>query len=515
MTTIRFIYNNLWREGEILAQSTELAQFPADNTQDDCKELAWRSKYGALSSWGLFRITATNNVIYFGEEEVTDPNLENWGSATDLTSWTETLAGTTTINREATSKHTGSYSARFDVDAVDSSATIYQAIAMTPSSNYRVDLWYRADAGKTAQLIIRDSGNNVFLQSNGSWAGAGQIILPTTNGVWTLFSLAFVANALYTNYVVAVGNWLAASSSVYFDDISVHSILSTSVVIGDYDTTTFCAAIKNAMDGIGSKIYTVTYSDTTNLFTIASASQFTLELSQIPNAIWATIGWTSIVNTIPWITHQAQYIRIHTEEYSCCDFGSALEYNFIALLGHNLTTNAVVTIYGADDDAFTTGIVSDVLTYNGNNIYEFLAAVRTKRYCLVMINDPANPSGYIKIGVIVVGKYFAPNRNFGKYSEGEVDETEMEKSPSMNLFTVQERPKVVAWELPFTGLDAASIATVKSMRANNGVSKALIFCTDSTAPNSNSYWAHFPELSPTDFETLAYGVWTASLEEVL
>ncbi len=43
MTNPLILYENLWRDGEILACSSELAQFPAENTQDDSPQIYWRS----------------------------------------------------------------------------------------------------------------------------------------------------------------------------------------------------------------------------------------------------------------------------------------------------------------------------------------------------------------------------------------------------------------------------------------------------------------------------------------
>ena len=365
MTIIRFIYKSFWRAGEIIAQSTEQAQFPAENTQDDCKSLVWQARNGTGTGNGQFVIGATNKYIDFDE----------------------------------------------------------------------------GGAELTATLTA----------------------------------------ATYTGQ-------------------------------------TLCTEVKTQLDSAGALTYTVTYSESTGKFTIAATGAFTIRWqsgTNTANTAGTPLGFNITANDTGESTYTGDYVSIHTSEAVDCDFGSALEYDFIGILGHNLTSDAVIKIYGADDDAFTVNLVTDTLTHNTNNIFEFLTTARTKRYCRFYVSDPTNPSMYPEIGVIVVGKYFAPNRGFGKYTEGEVDETEMEKSPSMNLFTVQERPKLVNWELPFEGLNATSTATIKLMRLNNGVSKALVFCTDSTSPNSYSYWAHFPELSPTDFETLIYGVWTASLEEVL
>jgi len=368
MTIIRFVYKSLWRSGEIIAQSSENAQFPADNTQDDCKELVWRSN-------GL------------GAEKMVDGGLEIWASATNLTNWTEAIAGTSTVNREAVTIHGGTYSCRFDVDGSASNAQISQTITLTANGSYRLSFWYKAPVGYNVSWQLKDAAGNVYLTSAGAWTAGATYNNAAGTGDWAEKALNFIAHNSYTSYILALIRGAAsASQSLYVDDVSIYPL---------------------------------------------------------------------------------QYID--------CDFGAADEYDSVSILRHNFTSSAIVTVHGADDATFLTNKVSDVLTYNGNNIFEFLATARTKRYCRLSVHDIANPSAYIQIGVIVVGKYFQPNRNFTKYSEGEVDETEMEKSPSMNLFTVQERPKIITWELPFEGLDITSTATIRLMRANNGVSKALEF----------------------------------------
>lgn len=197
------------------------------------------------------------------------------------------------------------------------------------------------------------------------------------------------------------------------------------------------------------------------------------------------------------------------------DFGAACEYNFIALLGHNITDGATIEVKGADDAAFTTNVVTDALTHNGNNIFAFLSTARTKRYCRVRVQDASNPSGYIEIGAIVVGKYVEFNRHFSAYSKSLVDESETEKTPAGNLFTLQERATRQTWSLPFKGIDDTAAAVVDLMAAELGIRKAMIFCTDPTTPNSSSYWAHFTELPRLDYSHTDYWSTTFELEEVV
>lgn len=85
-----------------------------------------------------------------GAELLTDPGVEDWASATDLTSWTEQVAGTSTVNREGADVHGGSYAVRFDVDASNSNTAIYQNPVVAAGTWIQVSLWGKSSpTGKT------------------------------------------------------------------------------------------------------------------------------------------------------------------------------------------------------------------------------------------------------------------------------------------------------------------------------------------------------------------------------
>lgn len=66
MSNILISYVNDWDTGTVTS-STSHPSFPAINTQQRWFKKTWRTKYGAGSSWGLFRVTASNCKIYFNE----------------------------------------------------------------------------------------------------------------------------------------------------------------------------------------------------------------------------------------------------------------------------------------------------------------------------------------------------------------------------------------------------------------------------------------------------------------
>jgi hypothetical protein len=77
----------------------------------------------------------------------------------------------------------------------------------------------------------------------------------------------------------------------------------------------------------------------------------------------------------------------------------------VAILNHNLTSSATVTMQGSDDPAFGTLKFEHVLTTELENMYWIspeLPIIAAKHYRF-LIQDTTNPDDYISIGVIVFG----------------------------------------------------------------------------------------------------------------
>jgi len=196
-------------------------------------------------------------LLVSGAEHLTDGGLENWASATDLSSWTEYTAGTSTVNREGAAQRTGSYAARMDIAADNSQAYILQAVTLVASRPYRISFWYKTTAGKPAALLLRNTGTNVYLQSDGTWTStAGVVALPAAAD-WTQVVIGFSAHASYTAYQVFLGAGVnfstSPSSSAYFDDVSLVSTtpLALGVDVGSR------LAITESMTGLVSASYWV------------------------------------------------------------------------------------------------------------------------------------------------------------------------------------------------------------------------------------------------------------------
>jgi hypothetical protein len=179
------------------------------------------------------------------------------------------------------------------------------------------------------------------------------------------------------------------------------------------------------------------------------------------------------------------------------DLGTALPYNFVSVRGHNLTAGSTLTIKGADDAAITTNVVSDVIPYYGGSSSAKLAATRTKRYLQALFSDAANPSNYIQAANIIIGFAVSLGREWAPgSSQGNVDESEVQKSPSGMEMLVQEYAMQDLQNKKWLGLSDAVAAYIRARDKECGIHKSFLLCLDIDAPNTSCLWVKTPSLNP-------------------
>lgn len=98
----------------------------------------------SAAAWDVDASGYAYNTPTLGSELLTDSALENWSSATNATSWTETVSGSSTVNREASVVHSGTYAARLDVDSSASNVAIGQNVSATIGKWYQLSGWLRS-----------------------------------------------------------------------------------------------------------------------------------------------------------------------------------------------------------------------------------------------------------------------------------------------------------------------------------------------------------------------------------
>lgn len=161
----------------------------------------------------------------WGSNALTDGDFYYWtvdDPTTDLYYWVETLAGTSTVNRDTAEVQVGSYCVRLDIDALNSAANIQQTVSLLKNREYTLFLKYlNSAAAKTAEFMLWNTDLNVSLLGDGTW-GAGQVYVSLANVLaWTDYSLEFTSHGDFTNYELHLANDAGSSSSIYFDNVGI------------------------------------------------------------------------------------------------------------------------------------------------------------------------------------------------------------------------------------------------------------------------------------------------------
>ena len=196
------------------------------------------------------------------------------------------------------------------------------------------------------------------------------------------------------------------------------------------------------------------------------------------------------------------------------DLGAAKEIDFVAILGHNIDSDAVITFEGATNSTFDAGLVSRTLTYNATNVFEFFTAF-TKQYVRIkLVSGNGDFSAAPQVATILCGSYFEPNCNFDwKYLEGDVDLSEISYSDSMVVFA-QEKDKIFRGEYLFASLNDTYATKVQELITLCGIHKAFVICFDYANANTQSRWVRLLEVSRP--EAIFHDIWSWScpIEEI-
>jgi hypothetical protein len=282
------------------------------------------------------------NTPTLGSEQLTDPGLEAWLSATDPTNWSEGIAGTSTVNREASVIHGGSFAARLDIDASTSIAQITQVVNSAVVGQWvRRSAWAKSNpVSKTATLATL----NVF---------------PTNEYSYTLTGT--YAQIVETRRVTAANPQMSpkraggsASSSLYFDDVSWKVLtLSTLFVSQNFNLNDVYATVKATL-AAGNPAGLVL-----NLDSASSPANFVLAYHDGTNAYLDKCVAGTYTNLI---TAAATYSAGAILRVSKLGNTYKLYYNSVQI--------------GADQTVNDAGIVSNTIhgqfsTYEGNSLDDF------------------------------------------------------------------------------------------------------------------------------------------------
>lgn len=236
-----------------------------------------------------------------------------------------------------------------------------------------------------------------------------------------------------------------AQMGLQFSAVSVHNMgLQFRAVI--YNTTMLrimCEFPSRGTDGVGTNAWG--FQKGTGLNWVASSTETgDFDISNVNTDIIEQ-RWQSAATVLTGII-----LKVDTE------IDQGVFTDTLAIMGHNLTSSAVVTFEGSTSSTFGTIGISIPLQVTEDNIYWISPDLPTSgyRYWRLSISDANNPAGYVYIGTIIFGssEIFVSGQNTDEIGFGFNDFADSEKTEG---FTNQANSRAIkkALHLEFRNLD--------------------------------------------------------------
>jgi hypothetical protein len=157
------------------------------------------------------------------------------------------------------------------------------------------------------------------------------------------------------------------------------------------------------------------------------------------------------------------------------NLGSALSINTAALISHNLTSSATVTISANTSNSWGSPATTKTIVYNTNIMLNFFNSI-SYQYWQFSIIDTTNTSGYIQLGRLWLGSYIT-------IDPSSLLDFTVTKKRSDNVYHNLHRQKFVykgvgwrSFELNYPSTSEATINLINDMYDFSGNHSSIIFC---------------------------------------
>lgn len=205
-------------------------------------------------------------------------------------------------------------------------------------------------------------------------------------------------------------------------------------------------------------------------------------------------------------------------EYIDIDFGSAVTIDQLAIIEHNLTSGATITLKAADNAAFTSSVDTGVTWREGVIIQTFTAL--TYRYWRLLITDASNPDGYLEIGILHLGEVteleaFLP----ANWSRINMDSSQRHVTPSMKVFIV-EGERYQHWEITFSKTNPLypdDIEKIDDLIDFTGSRKGFLFSIKQGADiYTHTIWCYMADYQAIQqINSANFSTWGLTVEELI
>ena len=315
------------------------------------------------------------------------------------------------------------------------------------------------------------------------------------------------------------GNFLIVlngNDDIDFEETGAAELTAT-LTPGEYNADELCAEIKTQLEVAGASTYTITYSDITNEFTLASnraggGGTFKLLWATGTNtatSVGTDIGFDVSADDNDAASHEADDLRIHSEERASCDFGSAQDIYAVIIRGHNFSASADVRAEFSGDNWTT---IAESIAFTIQDDILVLQWDTPKHYqdARIWIEDRETPDLYVAMGVVFMGGQFQPETNFK--GDGSIDrqdpsnvlpsEDGQEASIQLSHFDL--------WSYAFHVKGLTEKGYFDALFDAVGKSKAFFYCEDPDLPLSTTKYVALNSFSWSGRRDV--GLWNLSMQ---
>lgn len=145
------------------------------------------------------------------------------------------------------------------------------------------------------------------------------------------------------------------------------------------------------------------------------------------------------------------------------DLGSAKTADSIALMNHNLTSGATVTIQANTSASWGAPPFSEAVSLQELDMHLIFTAAQTYRYWRTVVSDPGRADADIRIGELILGKLTELDRNYDwdlkkKQSYSNI----MHETAGGNYWAYALFDRK-AWTMKFSTLSTSQLAQIKTL----------------------------------------------------
>lgn len=147
--------------------------------------------------------------------------------------------------------------------------------------------------------------------------------------------------------------------------------------------------------------------------------------------------------------------------------------------GIKLTNTAVIKVQASATNVWTSPAVDVTLTVNNDYMIasHYFTSLQTYRYWRVLIQDSANPWGYVEVGVVWLGASLSvPNCQNG-FKVQYADQSVVSTTPFGHRY-MDTYPQMVSVQFAFTNLEYDAIQIIDGAYRNNGGTVPTIVVLD-------------------------------------